>query len=456
METTFITIHDLSREGLVKCASQGVEDVLGYHPADLKGKSVWEYLHPGEIPFAKTVHRRGIQKDKAAVLSYFQVRHKQGHWICCETVFTIVYDVMVACTSSYAEGSRSHKRAIDAPVVRRLFSSSPRDPRYHMLSYISSKFSQLPKTISHEPRAALFLNRFTRTSSIMFATNGVAAILGVTPQQLVSKSFYYCIDERCLRDAVRCIETAKANDSIAYLRFWYRNPLLGDGDSDVEMMDSDSADEDEEDEDDYDDESDDDESDTMSGNRSIISSGSDIARSNSNSSGRSLEVTGKYSGESPSSRRHPMHRSTQGRNADRHPLPDLSSQGVTGRPTSEDGEPPIEIEAVVSCSSDVLLVVLRRARPPIPQSVPHDGHPVYANTLLTPPPSINPTVPQDSSYGYSQSGLNSSSASTPSGGPEPQEFMETVRDVAELTGGIIGMNGSLETLGRGSPGGGSS
>lgn len=349
----------------------------------------------------------------------------------------------------------SVERAIDAPVVRRLFSSSPRDPRYHMLSYISSKFSQLPKTLSHEPRAALFLNRFTRTSSIMFATNGVASVLGVTPQQLVSKSFYYCIDERCLRDAVRCIETAKADESIAYLRFWYRNPLLGDGDSDVQMMDSQSADEEEDDEEDEDDDHSDDDygSDGMSANRSIISSGSDIARSDSNSSGRSLDSVGKFSSESTSSR-YPTNRSTPGSTPDRRPLPGRNSQPTAGTPASRDGERPIEIEAVVSCSSDVLLVVLRRARPPIPQSMPHDGHPIYANTLLTPPPSTNPTVPLESGYGHNQTGsypLSSSTTSSP-GGPEPGEFMETVRGVAELTGGVIGINGSLEKLGRGKSG----
>lgn len=81
--------------------------MLGYLPADVVGRAVWEYLHPDEIPFAKTVHRRGIHHDKAAVLSYFQIRHKQGHWVFCESVFTIVYDVMVASTSSYERGSRS-------------------------------------------------------------------------------------------------------------------------------------------------------------------------------------------------------------------------------------------------------------------------------------------------------------------------------------------------------------
>src|SRR2546423_5619941 len=118
------------------------------------------------------------------------------------------------------------ERALDAPAIRRIFSSSPRDPRYHMLSYMSNKFSQAQAPHSHEPRAALFLNRYTRTSTIMFATSGVANVLGIRADHLIGKSFYFCIAENCLSDAVRCLERAKANDSIAYLRFWFRNPLL--------------------------------------------------------------------------------------------------------------------------------------------------------------------------------------------------------------------------------------
>src|SRR5271156_4371806 len=132
------------------------------------------------------------------------------------------------------------ERALEAPAVRRIFSSSPRDPRYHMLSYISNKFTQEQAPHSHEPRAALFLNRYTRTSTIMFATSGVANILGIRAEQLVGKSFYFCIAENCLADAVQCLERAKANDSIAYLRFWFRNPLLeDDGSRNVPMADSD-------------------------------------------------------------------------------------------------------------------------------------------------------------------------------------------------------------------------
>ena len=41
-------------------------------------------------------------------------------------------------------------------------------------------------------------------------------------------SFYYCIAENCLQDAIKCLENAKGNDSIAYLRFWFRDPRTQD------------------------------------------------------------------------------------------------------------------------------------------------------------------------------------------------------------------------------------
>ena len=133
-------------------------------------------------------------------------------------------------------------RALAAPVVRRIFSSSPKDPRYHMLTHISHKFDQPLKAQDHEPRAAMFLNRFTRTLTIMYATAGLEEIVGISADDLKGRSFYYCIAENCLQDAVKCLENAKGNDSIAYLRFWFRDPRIDDpqaaenqDDSDEEM-----------------------------------------------------------------------------------------------------------------------------------------------------------------------------------------------------------------------------
>ena len=115
-------------------------------------------------------------------------------------------------------------RAEYAQVIRRRFACSLRDPRYHMLVDISSKFRPSPQAPLLEPRAALILNRFTRTLTIMYATNAITSILRVTPEQLKDKSVYECMQGSCLPEAIRLLEGAKANDSIAYLQFWRRYP----------------------------------------------------------------------------------------------------------------------------------------------------------------------------------------------------------------------------------------
>ena len=58
----------------------------------------------------------------------------------------------------------------------------------------------------------------------MYATQAVIAIFGLSVQQLLHKSFYECIQEASLAEAVTSIENAKVNDSMAYLRFWSRDP----------------------------------------------------------------------------------------------------------------------------------------------------------------------------------------------------------------------------------------
>jgi PAS domain-containing protein len=133
MEVCFITIHgrlllpvgrghtydklELSLDARIKYVSDSVEDILGYLPYEVKGKSCWEYFHPDEIPFARAVHGRGIDLDKAASLNYCQIKHKDGSWVGCECVFTVVYDVLVACTSIYRRGPRSQSEYSSAMLV---------------------------------------------------------------------------------------------------------------------------------------------------------------------------------------------------------------------------------------------------------------------------------------------------------------------------------------------------
>lgn len=70
-------------------------------------RSCWDYFHESEIPFARARHGAGVQMDKAAVISYCLLRDKAGNWLGCEVVFTVVFDVMVGCTSVYRRGLKS-------------------------------------------------------------------------------------------------------------------------------------------------------------------------------------------------------------------------------------------------------------------------------------------------------------------------------------------------------------
>ncbi|KAK6337707.1 hypothetical protein TWF696_001190 [Orbilia brochopaga] len=227
MEKTFITMHDLSADARIVYASDSVSDVLGYPPEDVVGLSCFDFFHPDELPFARKVHTRGIHLDRAAVLAYCRVKHKDGSFVNCETIFSVVYDVFVAATTVHVQTSKSQGRALTAPVIRRVFSSSPNDPRYHMLTHLSTKFRMESSHDhnSHEPRVALILNRFTRSLTMLYVSHASQSIFGIPPEDLAGKSFFECIHPDCLQEAVDALERAKENDSIAYLRFQWRDPL---------------------------------------------------------------------------------------------------------------------------------------------------------------------------------------------------------------------------------------
>lgn len=373
------------------------------------------------------------------------------------------------------------ERATAAPVIRQLFSSSPRDPRYHMLSYISHKFSEEIRPKTHEPRAALFLNRFSRTSTIMYATNGLADVLGITADQLNGKSFYYCIQENCLEDAVKCLESAKANDSIAYLRFWFRDPRQVDQSDGDEHMDGSSNGDNDDGGVHLDDRMDED------GSENAVTTNSSTSQAGSSVDPNS---TARSSVEQDPQRLAPIHssmdpnsRSSSGNSTD---LQDGANDAIFDQPatrqsstsslsysTSDDtnrisairrspGPRQIELEAVISCTSDGLVVVLRRARALVPQISGASTQLSYANGCFASPWATDPIMPgldrrQHAQPEKVQPGLEPrwptvAQADTASmGGPDQEDFMNSIREVAVFAWSLTGINGSLARYGRGRP-----
>ncbi|KAK4112150.1 hypothetical protein N656DRAFT_710423 [Canariomyces notabilis] len=434
-DQTFMTIHNLTPEANILFASDSILDILGYQPEEVKGKSCFDYFHPDEIPFARSVHSRGILLDKAAVLHYARILSKSGQWVSCECCFTIVHNVLVASTSIYFKSEKSERRARDAPQIRRIFSCSPRDPRYHMLEHLSPKFKMPP--MEREPRAALILNRFTRSLNIMYATDVVTQILGLSPGDLVDRPFYDCIQPNCLEEAERCLESAKANESIAYLRFWYKDPRVDLNDTDNE----------EEEVDESDDESD------QSSSSSETQSEVDFKEPQSGYDG--MDVDGDH-GPEPGAAAEDM---GGGRSGER---PGSRSRVGSLNGSTRDPQVPqtFELEAVVSCTSDGLVVVLRRARPPIPDPQPTVAPAAinYENGLFAAPWGYRPIKPYISpellytfrppllpEYMPLREGIKAA------GGPPLDQLMRSIRDVAVFAWAVTGINGTLATYGHGRP-----
>ncbi|KEY70862.1 hypothetical protein S7711_00708 [Stachybotrys chartarum IBT 7711] len=465
MEHTFMTIHNLTPDGNILFASESITEILGYQPEEVQNKSCFDFFHPQEVPFARFIHSRGILLDKAAVLNYARIRSRDGRWISCECCFTVVHDVLVASTSIYRHGEKSERRAIEAPQIRRLFSSRPRDPRYHMLEHLSPKFEMPP--LHREPRAALILNRFTRSLCIMFSTNAIVSILGLSSEDLQDKSFYDCIQESCLRDAVHCLESAKANDSIAYLRFWFRDPR---SEQDLQNGNVDAH------------------HDGTDGTNSSNDDWRDSRLSDSDSGGVPLADDMELDTETPQdpvvkveedehtggladgpSQNHPPYSSgSSNPNARSNSSMNTSSsrsRGEPSRPASGTRRrtfplPPVELEAVVSCTSDGLVVVLRKARE-LPQPV--QNRPASHTTsrgLFAAPWAQRPIYPEHSQSPYSASQHSHAQYTEPfrnetrSSDTQPADMlMGSIREIAVFAWALTGINGNMASYSSGHPAG---
>lgn len=300
-----------------------------------------------------------------------------------------------------------------------------------MLQHLSVKFQAPSEPSLREPRAALILNRFTRTLTVMYTTDAVASILGIAPDVLNGKSFYECIQENCLPDAIRCLESAKANDSIAYLRFWYRDPRRPEELEQVERETSNSSDSDEDGGVQLTDRMDVDGQSTAHGRQTNGSTGS-VTGSTASSDGVFDHLGPTQTRSSSSS------------------VSAARTNGSHGRRSHNSATPaaPFEIEAVVSCTSDGLVVILRRARPAIPQ-FQSSATQQPANGIFAAPWGANPILPP---YPGAES-MFAPAQPQAVAGPIMDSLINSIREVAVFAWGVTGINGDLAKFGHGNPSG---
>lgn len=285
----------------------------------------------------------------------------------------------------------------------------------------------------------------------MYATSAVESILGVRVDQVTGKSFYECIQENCLLDAVRCLEGAKENDSIAYLRFWYRDPRRqedhvedreeersvlsqsDDSDGGVELGDA----------------MDFDQSDRVQ----IKTEDIDLKLEDSSSGQDSREFSPQAGPSNTTSR------TSSGRVSEMEqdaavamfdgPARARSSTSSLGQDADVQEVRTYEIEAVISCTSDGLVVVLRRARPRIPSLSPQAQQ--LQGGIFAAPWAQNPILPfgipnPQQPYQYGQQVPHALAR-----GPPQEELLSAIREVAVFAWSLVGINGNIADYGHGVP-----
>jgi hypothetical protein len=292
-----------------------------------------------------------------------------------------------------------------------------------MLTHLSARFRQDVIDQGREPRAALFLNRFTRTLTIMYATSGIEKIIGIPSEDMKGRSFYFCIAEASLEEAVRVLESAKGNDSIAYLRFQFRDPRQDD-----EPTENDT------------------ESDLITDTEMTdVEEGATDAEDD------------RQNDPPPASRSESTGFTTSGTGSGN------ISRSQSGSAVVPD---PIELEAVVSCTSDGLVVCLRRARPLVPPQM-LDTRPTYTSYFAAPwgiQPIYSPAPPM----GYVGTSMWPGMPSVYGGPPPPPQpvlqqptqgavddmaFLAAIRECGVFAWDLVGINGELADYARGEPAG---
>lgn len=274
-----------------------------------------------------------------------------------------------------------------------------------MLENLSFKF-RMPNTDSstREPRAALILNRFTRSLTVMYSTDAIEKVLGISKEYIVGKSFYECIQQQCLTESIAAIESAKGNDSIAHLIFWCRDPRHPHEIEELNQALDDASD--------------------ISGSEDEDEGGA-VGR-NSNSS---VSPSTTRSASQPN-------RDTVVRRNNR--------QRSAGNPPTREALPvfqPIQLEAVISCTSDGLVVILRKA----PAAFPVEHRAIA-------PWGVNPIAPHVHQPNANDRFVHGPTASALQPGASKEESIRSIREVAVFAWALCGINGNIGAYAHNKPG----
>ncbi|KAF9240195.1 hypothetical protein BU15DRAFT_74113 [Melanogaster broomeanus] len=114
-----IAIVDFSQDARWLFVTESVTEILGYEPRDVIGMPALEMVHPDEFPAVRKLHYDTIRQDKAAVIAYLRIKHKDPFkgYILCAVSRTVVHNVLVGSISLATPGVKAFQTASTAQEV---------------------------------------------------------------------------------------------------------------------------------------------------------------------------------------------------------------------------------------------------------------------------------------------------------------------------------------------------
>ena len=80
IESSPDVITVLNDNGIIRYESPSIEQTLGYTPGELTGKSLFEFIHPDDVPDIINAFNDGLQIPGCIALLEFRFLHKDSSW----------------------------------------------------------------------------------------------------------------------------------------------------------------------------------------------------------------------------------------------------------------------------------------------------------------------------------------------------------------------------------------
>ncbi|KAI8643709.1 hypothetical protein BD408DRAFT_414419 [Parasitella parasitica] len=235
MEINFISIYDNTAEAKYLFVSESITDILGYLPEELIGRGGYYLTHPDERQALSVVHRSNVKNERMSCVNTYRNRHKDGHYILCDVVVHYCYDVLI-CTNFAVVNENCSKHKIRASSADEVYvvqpdgsiqSSDAWNTCQERIKYLFNEKHPwgINKNViaEQEPRFCLFINRYTSTSVIVFATQMCQEIVGTSQIDLIGESLYDFVDIDDRSSVEELIELSKSSGLISRIRFnWKR------------------------------------------------------------------------------------------------------------------------------------------------------------------------------------------------------------------------------------------